>query len=91
MSIVELAVASYGFAAAVSMSRGTFRKLAKYTDFKPLNCRFCLSFWFSFAYLLIIGIHYCESAIHSLFAAGVTYILLFVETALTPRDKGPIG
>jgi len=86
-----LLFAAYGFATAVQLSRGP------YLNFKPFNCKFCLSFWFS---LFVIFVFYTTgtlrdaaiySIIHAFAIAGGVAVIKVVEDKLTVFVPPPLA
>ncbi|MCL6577971.1 MAG: hypothetical protein K6T73_01105 [Candidatus Bathyarchaeota archaeon] len=81
MEIISLSLAAYAFSLSVQMARGDR------FNFKPLNCRFCLSFWFSFFYFLITAqsINVATvffSFVNGLSVAGICSFLILIDDRL---------
>jgi hypothetical protein len=71
--IIIFAFASYAFANAVQMIRGT------HLNFKPFSCRFCLSWWFSFIYFLFFTLNFIKAVIMGLSVSGIVYLITQIE------------
>lgn len=78
--LLILAISSYGFASAVIAIKG------RYLDFKPFNCKFCLSFWFSLAVSLSYGFTLLDSIVASFFTASVSVFLKILEEKPDPLE-----
>jgi hypothetical protein len=48
LSLFYMILGAYGFSTAVQILRGN------YLNFKPFNCRFCLSYWYSLIYTALL-------------------------------------
>lgn len=75
--LLIIPLAAYGFGIAIQMLRG------KYLNFKPFDCKFCLSFWFSsivYLYMVLFGIDkYTNVFIYGLFVACIANFLKLIE------------
>lgn len=83
--VIFLSLASYAFATAVRMSIGTFR-WEVYFDFKPFNCKFCLSFWFSFFAMIICGQKLIDSILYSFASTCLCHFMKLYEDRLTKSE-----
>ena len=77
--VIILALAGYGFATAVQMLRQD--KL----NFKPFNCYFCLSYWFSFLYILLFSFKINTIIIVPFAIACLSIFLKLIEDKLTNK------
>lgn len=72
-----LTLSAYGFHTAVQMLRG------EYLNWKPFNCKLCLSFWFALFYVLIFKLSIANLLIIPLGVAGFVYLIGLIEDRLT--------
>lgn len=77
---LQMIFAAYAFSLAFQMIRGN------YLNFKPFNCRFCMSFWFAFIVNFIIN-HSIQNSVEisflsALAIAGVCNFLKLIEEKL---------
>lgn len=77
VEFIILTLAAYGFYTAIQMLRGN------HLNFKPLNCRFCLGFWFSVFYVLFFNYSIKNFVIYPLAVASGVYFLGLIEDRLT--------
>ena len=74
--LIIIPLSAYSFATAVQMSRGV------YLNFKPFNCKFCLSFWFSLFAYIILGTSVIYSILCAFYVAFVAHFLKILEDKL---------
>lgn len=75
--IVLLSFAAYAFYTAVQMIRG------EYLNFKPFNCKLCLSYWFTLAYIIIFDFTIMNIILIPLAVSGIVYFIGLIEDRLT--------
>jgi len=78
-SLLVVAVSSYGFAVAVQTLRG------RHLEFKPFSCRLCLSWWFSFLYVLFTAKDLVSAVLYGFFSVFVSYMVGLLE----PKVRKP--
>jgi len=72
----------YGIVMLWQIIRQSNDSIYKLTDFKPINCSICLSFWIG---LLVSITHidsYLGSFLYASSAAGFTYLLRLIEEGI---------
>ena len=78
-----ISIASFSFATAIQMLRGNF------INFKPFNCKFCLSFWFStIVFFYNNPYDVIQNIVLSFAVSGVCYIIKLIEDR---TGKDPLG
>jgi hypothetical protein len=83
--VIFLALASYTFATAIRIGIGTFG-WDKYFDFKPFNCKFCLSFWFALVALIICGQRLIDCILYALASTCLCHFMKLYEDRLTKSE-----
>lgn len=73
INILIISLAAYGFATSVQMLRGT------YLNFKPFNCKFCMSFWSSLIYLYFLNFTINQIILYPFFVACIANFLKLIE------------
>lgn len=73
---IIVTLAAYGFYTAVQMLRG------KYLNFKPFNCKLCLSFYFTILYIAIFSFTLPKIAILPFAVSGTVYFIGIIENRL---------
>jgi len=74
---IIIVLSSYGFAVGVQIIRG------KYLNFKPLNCKTCISFWFALACFLLLKTPIVSAIVSAFAVACICYFLSIIEAKIT--------
>lgn len=83
--VIFLSLASYAFATAVRMSIGTL-EWDVYFDWKPFNCKFCLSFWFALIAMIICGQRVISSVLYAFASTCLCHFIKLFEDRLTKSE-----
>jgi len=78
--IITLAV--YGFYTAVQMLRGN------HLNFKPFNCKLCISFWVTILYVAVFSFTLSKIVILPFAVSGAVYLIGIIEDRLTYYKEG---
>jgi hypothetical protein len=89
LEFIKLSFAAYAFATGIQMVRG------KYWNFKPINCRMCMSFWATFIFLILFTKQMplldfiINLIITPLAVSGAVFLLTQIEERLTHFSGEP--
>ncbi len=76
---ILISIAAYGIALSIEIFRITFIEIYKRTNFKPLNCRICLTFWSALILTLLLDHDLFKSIIYGFFSVSIASILKMLE------------
>ena len=79
MEVFLISIAGYGLAIAFEIFRASFDAVYEKTNFKPFNCRICLTFWSSLIISISLGHDLINSVVYSFFSVTVAYLLKMLE------------
>lgn len=77
-------LSAYGFSVVVQMLRGV------YLEYKPFNCKICLSFWYALVVFLNFGNNLLKSTFLAFAVVCIIYGMKMVEDRITmySSEKG---
>lgn len=78
--LIVLSISAFGFYHAIQVLRSS--KL----NFKPFNCKICLSFWYAIGSIVAYNFYIVKVIVISLFITGIVHIIGFIEKYMEVKN-----
>ena len=79
LDLIIIVLSAYGMAIVVEMVRDLSDKIYDLTNFKPFNCKICLSFWFGSLIAYLYGYDLFLSILYGFVSLSIVYLLKRLE------------